>query len=163
MEIVSLGGLPLEDQLLRLSQLPPDSVVIFVSYRADSQGRSMVARDVLRPGPRASSAPVYGASATWLGNGIVGGDLIRYAPIGESAALLAVRGSSRARTLPSIVPIEQPSSQLEFDWRAARALGHRRGAPARRAASCSSARRRCGRSTGGRILGALGLLLAQTP
>ncbi len=32
----------LEDQLLRLSQLRRDCVVIFVSYRADSLGRSMV-------------------------------------------------------------------------------------------------------------------------
>ena len=45
----SLAGLPLDEQLLRLSQLPPDSVVIFVSYRADSLGRSTVSRDVRPP------------------------------------------------------------------------------------------------------------------
>ena len=67
METLSLGGLPLDEQLLRLSRLPPDSVVIFVSYRADTLGRSMVSRDVLRLVTRASSAPVYGAVAAWLG------------------------------------------------------------------------------------------------
>ena len=47
METLSLGGLALDEQLRRLAALPADSVVIFVYYRADSLGRSMVARDVL--------------------------------------------------------------------------------------------------------------------
>ena len=116
MEVLSLAGLPLEEQLLRLSRLPPDSVVIFVSYRADSRGRSTVSRDVVRLVTRASNAPVYGAAETWLGHGIVGGDMIRYAAVGESAALLTSR--ILAGESPSaIAPVEQPASHYEFDWR----------------------------------------------
>ena len=45
LEVVSTRGLALEEQLRRVSQLPRDSVVIFASYRTDSQGRSKVARE----------------------------------------------------------------------------------------------------------------------
>jgi PAS domain S-box-containing protein len=122
MEVFSLGGLDLEEQLLRLSRLRRDCVVIFVSYRADSLGRSMVARDVLRLVARASGAPVYGASATWLGHGIVGGDLVRHEAYGERAALVA-SGILRGQDLSAVLPSEQTSSRLEFDWRELRRWG----------------------------------------
>ena len=121
-EVVSMRGLALEDQLHRLSRLPRDSVVIFTSYRTDSQGRSKVARDVLRLVARSSSVPVFGASETFLGEGIVGGDLIRYRPLAEGAARLAAR-ILRGEPARSIPPIEQLSSQPMFDWRELRRWG----------------------------------------
>ena len=160
MEVFSLGGLDLEDQLLRLSQLRRDCVVIFVSYRADSQGRSMVARDVLRLVARASGAPVYGASATWLGHGIVGGDLIHYEAYGERAALLA-SGILRGQDLSAVVPSEQPSSRLEFDWRELRRWGIDEARLPE--GSVVLFREKTLWSEHGRaILGALALLVAQT-
>ena len=117
-----MRGLALEDQLRRVSQLPRDSVVIFPSYRTDSQGRSRVARDVLRLVARSSSVPVFGASETFLGEGIVGGDLIRYRPLAEGAARLAAR-ILRGEPARSIPPIEQLSSQPMFDWRELRRWG----------------------------------------
>ncbi len=122
MEVVSLRGLVLEQQLRRVSELPRESVVIFTSYRADAQGRSTIARDVLRLIARASAAPVYGASETFLGYGIVGGDLIRYRPLGEGAARLAAR-ILRGESVASIPPVEEPSSQSMFDWRELRRWG----------------------------------------
>ena len=122
LETLSLGGLPLDEQLRRLSALPRDSVVVFVSYRADSLGRSMVSRDVLRRVTQASSAPVYGAATVWLGLGIVGGDLIDFRVLGARAAILTsriLRGESPA----AIPPIEEPVSSLQFDWRELRRWG----------------------------------------
>jgi formate hydrogenlyase transcriptional activator len=121
-EVVSLRGIALDDQLRRVSQLPRDSVVIFTSYRTDSRGRSLVARDILRLVARASSVPVFGASETFLGEGIVGGDLIRYRPLAEGAARLAAR-ILRGEPAESIPPIEQFSSQPMFDWRELRRWG----------------------------------------
>ena len=116
LEIVSLAGLPFQEQLERMAKLPEKSVVIFTSYRADSRGLSTIARDVLRRFATVSNAPIYGASETFLGNGIVGGDLIRYRPLGETAAELAARvlGGEPAS---SIAPVEKPSAQIMFDWR----------------------------------------------
>ena len=116
LEILSLAGLPLPEQLERIANLPEKSVVIFTSYRADSRGLSTIARDMLRRFAKVSNAPIYGASETFLGNGIVGGDLIRYGPIGERAGALAARilGGERAA---AIAPVEEPASQVMFDWR----------------------------------------------
>ncbi len=115
-EIVSLIGHPLEEQVRAVSQLTPDSVVIFTTYRTDSLGQSMVAADVMGRVAEASGAPVYGASHSWLGSGMVGGDLIRYDRLAERATALANRilgGEAPA----SIVPAEEPTSDLMFDWR----------------------------------------------
>jgi PAS domain S-box-containing protein len=115
-EVVSLVGLPLDVQLDRLANLPEKSVVLFLSYRADAKGRSMIARDVLRRLARVSRGPIYGASETFLGLGIAGGDLIRYGPIGEKAGELAAR-ILRGEAASTIPPVEQSSSRLMFDWR----------------------------------------------
>jgi formate hydrogenlyase transcriptional activator len=122
LETISLGGLPLDEQLRRLGRLPANSVVFFVTYRADSLGRSMVSSDVLRLVARASSAPVYGGDSTMLGLGIVGGDLFRSEALAERAAGLTAR-VLRGEPPSSIPPIAEPSNALMFDWRELRRWG----------------------------------------
>ena len=116
METVSLGGMPLDEQLRRLAALPRDTVVFFGYYRADSLGRSKIARDALDLVTRASSAPVYALSETFLGHGIVGGDMERPAISAERAARLAVR-VLRGEPPSAIPPLAEPSRQLMFDAR----------------------------------------------
>jgi len=120
--IVSLVGLPLSEQLERLADLPQRSVVIFTSYRADATGRSTIARDVLPALAEVSKAPIYGASETFLGLGIVGGDLIQYGPFGVRAGELTAR-ILRGEATSAIAPLDQPSSALIFDWRELRRWG----------------------------------------
>jgi PAS domain S-box-containing protein len=116
LELISLIGQPLEDQLRQLSELSRDSIVLFTSYRADSTGRSRIAANMLRRVTEASRAPVYGAVPNWLGLGIVGGDLIQYEGIGARAAELANR-VLRGEAASSIAPVEAPPPRLTFDWR----------------------------------------------
>ncbi len=116
LEVVSLHGIGLEEQLEHLAHLPEDSVVVFTSYRADPEGRSTVARDVFRRLAQASNSPVYGASESFLGIGIVGGDVIRYGPLAEHAAGLTAR-ILRGEKASEIAPEEMASTQLMFDWR----------------------------------------------
>ena len=160
METLSLAGLPLDEQLRRLAQLPDDSVVVFVSYRADSLGRSMVSRDVLRLVTRASRAPVYGAVRAWLGLGIVGGDLVDFRILGERTAALTSR-ILRGEKPSSLAPIEQPASRLEFDARQLQRWGiDERRLPL---GSVVLFREKTLWSEHGRaILGALALLVVQT-
>jgi PAS domain S-box-containing protein len=115
-EIVSLIGQPIEQQILVVSKLTADSIVLFSSYRVDSLGRSMVAQEVLQLIFDASGAPVYGAAHPWLGHGIVGGDLVRYDLLAERAAGLTNR-ILRGEPPSSIVPIDEPSSEVMFDWK----------------------------------------------
>ncbi len=159
LEALSLGGLPLDEQLRRLADLPADSVVIFVYYRADSRGRSMVARSVLDLVTRASAAPVYAASETFMGHGIVGGDMERPTLNAERVARLTLR-ILRGEAASSIPPLEEPSRQLMFDWRQLQRWGiDEQRLPAgsvvlfREKTLWSEYR--------GRILGVIGLLVAQ--
>jgi formate hydrogenlyase transcriptional activator len=122
LETLSLAGLPLEELLQRVARLPEHSVAIMASYRADTSGRALIPHDVLRRISRAANAPVYGPVATWLGYGIVGGDLIQYDVLAERAAALTAR-ILRGEAPASIPPIELPSSAHMFDWRELRRWG----------------------------------------
>jgi PAS domain S-box-containing protein len=121
-EIVTLAGTPFPELRERLSSLTRDSVVIFTGYRTDAQGRPVNPDNVVRLAAEASSAPVYGTLEVWLGLGIVGGDLIDSALIGERAGLLAARilGGTPVSSLP---PVAERASRLRFDWRALRRFG----------------------------------------
>ena len=142
-------------------RLPRDSVVIFVSYRADSLGRSMVSRDVLRLVTRASSAPVYGAVAAWLGLGDRGRGPHRLPgprredgppdlpdpPRGEPARPPAHRGAGRAASVRLA---------------GAPALGNRRGERCPQGSVVLFREKTLWSEHGRAILGALALLVAQT-
>jgi PAS domain S-box-containing protein len=112
-----LSGLPLDDQLQRVSRLPHNSLIIVSSYRSDASGRSTVARDVVQLVASNANAPTFGYGIDWLGTGIVGGDLIQH-------DLLATRvDDMTARILKgesaSAIPLNtEPSTAPIFDARA---------------------------------------------
>ena len=122
LDVVRLDGLALDDQLRRVASLPPHSVVIFTSFRADNMGRSMVAREVLRVVARAANAPTFGSADTWLGYGIVGGDLIQFDVLTERAAALTAR-LLKGEKPSSLAPVAEPASAFMFDWRELRRWG----------------------------------------
>ncbi len=116
-ESIMLSGLPLDDQLQRVSRLPHNSLIIVSSYRSDASGRSTVARDVVQLVASNANAPTFGYGIDWLGTGIVGGDLIQH-------DLLATRADDMtARILKgesaSAIPLNtEPSTAPIFDARA---------------------------------------------
>ena len=113
-KVLSLVEMPLEEQLRRVATLPEHSIIIFASYRADALGRSMVARDVLRLVSRAANAPTFGASDSWLGYGILGGDIIRSDVPAERAAALTLR-LLKGEPISSLPPVAERTSALMFD------------------------------------------------
>ncbi len=121
-EVLSLDGRPLEEQLERVSALPDRSMVIVPSYRADTLGRSLVASEPLARIARAANAPTFGYAGTWLGLGIVGGHLIQYDVMAERAATSAAR-ILKGESASSIPLNREPSSRLAFDWRELRRWG----------------------------------------
>jgi hypothetical protein len=114
--VLSLVELPLEEQLQRVSMLPQHSLVYFASFRADVAGRSMVARDVLRLVARSANAPTVGSSDSWLGYGILGGDITRSDVPPERAAGLTAR-LLKGEPVAALPPVAEQSSAVMFDWR----------------------------------------------
>src|SRR5215469_16267694 len=88
-EIRYLAGLPYDEVLKQVSRLPRDSIVLLRRIFQDGSGRSRGAEfgaDV----SRASAAPVYSASITYFGSGIVGGHMESKLAEGEYVADLAL-------------------------------------------------------------------------
>ena len=111
-----LTEMPLRDVLAEVSQLPPQSVVLFISFFRDSAGQSFIPHDVVQRVSAAASAPVYGFVDQYLGRGIVGGSVYSLAAHGTEAAKLTLQvltGSGPAE--PSI--LEAQSNAVQFDWR----------------------------------------------
>ena len=70
-----LSELPLEQLLARVSQLPPEDIVLFLTLFQDGAGQSFVPHEAVERVSSAASVPVYGALDQYLGRGITGGSL----------------------------------------------------------------------------------------
>lgn len=106
-----LVGLPLNDLLQRLAALPRRTVVLFVSFAQDGDGRPFMPDDALRRISRAANAPTYIASDDVLDCGAVGGDLISFAALGRDTAGNVSRILRGER--PSSIPFSDASARVK--------------------------------------------------
>jgi signal transduction histidine kinase len=111
-----LTELPLQKLLSELSQLPPQSIVLFTTLFQDGAGEAFVTHDVAQRVSAAASAPVYGFLDQYVGRGIVGGSVYSSSVHGAEAAKLALR--VLAGTEPSgPAMLEVQTNKVLFDWR----------------------------------------------
>lgn len=116
---------PLQQLLQRLSELPPNSLVIDLALSGSDDGPAVPAREAVESMARVSQAPMYAAFDTYLGQGLLGTVTTSMQTIGHEtgeqvAEILASRGTDRlpgVRTLEAI-PI--------FDGRQLRRWGIRK-------------------------------------
>jgi signal transduction histidine kinase len=83
-------GVAYETLLERASHLSRDTIVIFVTVYDDGTGRPFVPAFVVEALAAVASAPIYGASDTFLGRGIVGGHMSSFESMGADAADIAL-------------------------------------------------------------------------
>jgi signal transduction histidine kinase len=113
-QVESAGNDTLEQLVSRVSHLPRETIVIFITYSRDPAGRLYIPREVAGTLAQASTAPVYGVSDTYIGTGIVGGYVISWAKTGAAAANVALalmHGKSPGAVAP------ESTSDYVFDWR----------------------------------------------
>ena len=117
MDISWLDNLPLDDMLRAVSKAPPRSFVLYLGVTEDVAGRIYVPTDAAEAVGKASSAPVFGISDTYVRMGLVGGFVKDYTGEGREAGRAAVRILKGDLTLlPGPPPIRAPNLAL-FDWR----------------------------------------------
>ena len=88
-EVKRLTGLPYNELVKQVSLLPRDSIVLLSRIFGDGDRRSRgleIGEDL----SNASNAPIYSASATYFGSGIVGGSMDSFAGQGAAVADLAL-------------------------------------------------------------------------
>jgi PAS domain S-box-containing protein len=108
--------LPMENLLESVSQLSPNTVILYSTLFRDSAGNSFVPHQAVEQIAAAANAPVYGFFDQYLGRGIVGGKLYSMETDGHKAAALVLNVLSG--TAPSQLPVVDTSSlQLLFDAR----------------------------------------------
>jgi len=105
----------------RLGELQPGSVVYFILYDSDVDGVQLNHYSGMYRIRSSSSVPVFGPYDDQLGQGILGGSLIRLTQVGIEMAVTAqevlqVRPSEVAR---NVIPLSTPS----YDWRQLQAWG----------------------------------------
>jgi signal transduction histidine kinase/PAS domain-containing protein len=116
LQLIDLGGLPLEDLRSRLAGLPPHTVVLFSTLYTDGTGRSFVNTEVLPGLVAVSNRPMFTIHGSFLGLGVVGGVLTDYAALGRQTGKVAAR-VLRGAPLPASPVRALGVNQPLFDWR----------------------------------------------
>lgn len=116
LDITYLTDLSMNDLQERLKQVPSDSIVLYISFFKDAQGRYFLnVAEALPMITAASNAPVFAVSDTYLGHGVVGGFVVSFEEQGEIAArnVREILGGKAPRQIPVVYA---PSVYM-FDWR----------------------------------------------
>ena len=122
LELAVLQGLPLDELLPRLRQLPPRSIVVFANYRLDGRGHAFEPLDIIGSIAHAAPAPMYTQLGSYLGEGVVGGSVMRFDDEAVRTGRLVVR-VLRRRPGERMPPVELITSSFVADWRQLRRWG----------------------------------------
>jgi signal transduction histidine kinase len=111
-----LTELPMDDLASAVSRLPPQTVILFVTFFRDGAGRAFIPHDAVAQLGEAANAPIYVFVDQYLGRGTVGGHVYSIERHGNSAGELGVR-VLRGEPPASIPVRELQSSANMFDAR----------------------------------------------
>jgi len=116
LDVTYLTDLPMSKLLEGLRHLPDHSIVLFLSFFKDVQGREFLSTaEALPMIAGAANAPVFGIADTYLGHGIVGGFVVSAEEQGKIMGRDAL--AILAGTPPRDIPIVRGPSLYLFDWR----------------------------------------------
>jgi signal transduction histidine kinase len=114
-DIVYLTDMAMGELLEKLQNLPENSVVLYVSLFQDTAGHSFLnATKALPMVASAVNVPVFGMSDTYLGRGIVGGDLMNFQEQGNVTARIVSELLDGKRV--EDLPIRTLPGMFMFDW-----------------------------------------------
>src|SRR5262245_3903440 len=88
--VTFLNGLAYNEVLRRVSQLPPDTIVVLGALFVDGDGRHLLAYEFAADIAKVSTAPIYAPLDTFVGRGVVGGHMGTFEDAGAEVADLAV-------------------------------------------------------------------------
>ena len=122
LELTVLQGLSLDVLLPRLRQLSRRSIFIFANYRLDARGQAFEPLDIVGSIARAAPGPMYAQLDSYIGEGVVGGSVLRFDDEGLRTGRLVVR-VLRRRPDERMPPVEPIAKAFVADWRQLRRWG----------------------------------------
>jgi PAS domain S-box-containing protein len=106
----------------RVKQLSENTIILFTSVSADAAGRSYNPNpELVRRLAAGANAPVFTLADTLVGQGAVGGYVVRYLDHGKSIAAMALKILHGTR--PREIDISTQTGTYMFDWRVLRRWG----------------------------------------
>ncbi len=122
LEFVYLAGLPMDDLLHRVADLPERSIIYYLHINRDGAGEAFYPSTALERLAARANAPIYGHVDTYVGRGAVGGRVFTFESEGTSAARLGLR--ILAGEKPETIPASEASENTKlFDWQQLRRWG----------------------------------------
>jgi len=116
LKITWLDQLSMEQLLSKVSALPSNSIIYYLTVFVDGRGEAFIPHEALTRIARGANAPVYVAVDQYVGRGAVGGYVYSVESLGQQTAAIGVR-ILRGEPLSSI-PITSASVHRNlFDWR----------------------------------------------
>ena len=116
LDVTYLTDLPMSKLQERVRHLPDHSIVLYLSFFKDVQGREFLnIAEALPMIAGAANAPVFGIADTQLGHGIVGGFVVSFEEQGRIVGRDALE--ILAGKPPQDIPIVHGPSLYLFDWR----------------------------------------------
>ena len=146
-----LSGLPMEELLWRTSSLPEDSLIFYVTFYQDGDGKAFLPHQALSMIADVAKAPIYATSENFIGAGMVGAHVYSFSRLGEKTAQSALRLLSGEKP-GAVEPLEEEADQYVFDWRGSSAGESAKNA-FHRGASSVTRTSRYGKPTGGKSSG----------
>ncbi|MGF7213135.1 signal transduction histidine kinase [Skermanella aerolata] len=119
-EISFVSDLTLEEFQSFAARLAHDNILIVLTIFEDAAGRTLMPANAAELIAARSSAPVYGVYSTYMGRGVVGGQVETFEAIGKTMAELAlhiVEGNSKTPTIMTV------PTRAVLDWRQMERLG----------------------------------------
>ena len=110
-----LDDFSVENLLLKVTQLPEDSAIFYLTLFRDANGQAFVPRDIVTEISEKANAPTFGIMDLYLGHGIVGGNLLSAGYQGKRYAEI-VKKILKGEPLPNSEFTEK-GNQMMFDWR----------------------------------------------
>jgi signal transduction histidine kinase len=108
-------AMSLPDLHRHVAAAAPDTVFLFITVYRDSAGAVTVPRDVLASLSRVSARPIFAFSTTYVGHGMIGGDLLDLRAMGRGLGRLATEAIARGTSAPG--PVARLGSSLVLDYR----------------------------------------------
>ena len=110
-----IDDLAAQELLLKVAQLPENSAIFFISLFRDADGKTHVPRDFMSIISKKANAPVFGMVDTYMGQGIVGGNLLSAEFLGRKYADIAKKITQGENLAGS--DLLENGNQTIIDWR----------------------------------------------
>jgi len=110
--VIYLTNVMMPEIYEKVATLGPESIVLYVSFARDSQGRQFISAEVMSKIDAVSKAPVYVVLETNVGTGAVGGYVTSFAELGKQAGEMGLQMVAGKHPEDAVA-----RSEYLFDWR----------------------------------------------